>query len=149
MRTWCDTAICAGLSFRYISSVQINEIAFVAYAVTDVARARAFYEGILGLKPASVMVKDNQHAFIEYWIGKGSEHCLVIGAGAPSFQPGKSGATAALEVEDFDAAVNHIKQHKVKLLMDRYDGPACSMILIEDPDGNQVMLHKRKPRPQS
>ena len=124
--------------------MNIEEIAFVAYAVTDVARARAFYENILGLKPAQVMVKDNQNAFIEYWIGKNSEHCLVIGAGSPMFKPGKTGATAALEVEDFAAAMKRIEEHQVKTLMPRYDGPACSMILIEDPDGNQIAIHKRK-----
>jgi predicted enzyme related to lactoylglutathione lyase len=122
----------------------ITEISFVAYSITDVARARAFYEGILGLKPAVTHVKDNQNAFIEYWIGKGNEHCLVIGAGAPMFKAGKSGATAALEVDDFDAALKHLEAQKVKTLMPRYDGPVCSMILIEDPDGNQIMIHRRK-----
>lgn len=121
-----------------------TEIAFVAYAVTDVARARAFYEGILGLKPRVEHVKDNQNAFIEYWIGKNDEHCLVIGAGAPQFKPGKTGATVGLEVADVDAAEAKIKAAGVKTLMNRYDGPSCSMILVEDPDGNQIMIHKRK-----
>lgn len=124
--------------------MEISEIAFVAYAVTDVARARAFYEGILGLKPAVTHITDNQNAFIEYWIGAGNEHCLVVGAGAPMFQPGKTGPTVALEVPDFDAAVKHLADHGVKSLMPRYDGPMCSMILVEDPDGNQVMIHRRK-----
>lgn len=124
--------------------MNFREIAFVAYPVTDVARARNFYEGILGLKPAVLQVKDNQNAFIEYWLGEGGQHCLVIGAGAPMFQPGKTGATAALEVDDFDAAVKQLSDRQVKTLMPRYDGPACSMILIEDPDGNQLMIHRRK-----
>lgn len=126
--------------------MKITEIAFAAYAITDVARARAFYEGILGLEPAVTHVKDNQNAFIEYWIGAGREHCLVIGAGAPEFQPGKTGATVALEVEDFDQAVQHLTDHQVPLLMPRYDGPMCSMVLVADPDGNQVMIHRRKPK---
>lgn len=126
--------------------MKVTEIAFVAYAVTDVARARAFYEGVLGLTPAVTHIKDNQNAFIEYWIGGGQEHCLVIGAGAPAFRPGKIGATAALEVDDFEEAVRQLTEHKVPLLMPRYDGPICSMILVEDPDGNQVMIHRRKPK---
>lgn len=124
--------------------MNVSEISFVAYAVTDVARARAFYEGILGLKPAVAQIKDNQNAFLEYWIGAGSEHCLVVGAGAPMFQPGKTGATAALEVADFDAAMKELADKGVKTLMPRYDGPVCSMVLVEDPDGNQIMLHRRK-----
>jgi catechol 2,3-dioxygenase-like lactoylglutathione lyase family enzyme len=31
--------------------LKVIEIAFCCYAVTDMARARAFYEGMLGLKP--------------------------------------------------------------------------------------------------
>ena len=31
-------------------SLQVIEIAFSAYPVTDIPRARAFYEGVLGLK---------------------------------------------------------------------------------------------------
>lgn len=121
----------------------INEIAFVAYPVTDVPRARAFYQNVLGLKEAHAFIK-GETAFIEYWIGKNNEHCLVIGAGAPMFKPGKTGATAALEVDDIDAAVKHLEQHQVKVLMPRYDTPVCSMLLIEDPDGNQIMIHRRK-----
>jgi predicted enzyme related to lactoylglutathione lyase len=124
--------------------MNIKEIAFVSYPVSDIARARRFYEEILKLKPAQVTVKDNQNGFIEYWIGQNNEHCLAIGAGAPMFKPGKTGATAAFEVDDFESAVKRMAEHKVKTLMPRYDGPVCSMILIEDPDGNQVMLHKRK-----
>lgn len=122
-----------------------TEIAFAAYPVTDVTRARAFYEDVLGLKPGKVMVKDNQNAFIEYLLGPGGEHCLVIGAGAPQFQPGKTGATVALEVDDFDGAMQLLADKGIKTLMPRYDGPICSMILIEDPDGNQLMIHRRKP----
>lgn len=122
-----------------------SEISFVAYAVTDVARARAFYEGVLGLRVSHSYI-DESNAFIEYWIGKNNEHCLVIGAGAPMFQPGKTGATAALEVDDIDAAAKHLETLGVKMLMPRYDGPMCSMLLIEDPDGNQIMIHRRKPK---
>ena len=70
---------------------------------------------------------------------------LAIGLGAPNFKPGKTGATVALEVDgDFDAAVKELKDKKVKLLMEPYDGKICNMVLIEDPDGNQVMIHRRK-----
>ncbi len=124
--------------------MKFTEIAFVAYAVTDVKRARAFYEGVLGLKPGSVMEKGNDYAFIEYWLGANDEHCLVIGAGAPQFKPGKTGATVALETDDFEGTVAKLKTAGVKTLMEPYIGPTCSMILVEDPDGNQIMIHKRK-----
>lgn len=122
--------------------MKIREIAFTAYAVTDGKRARAFYEGVLGLVPSSVY-EGNGMLFIEYWIGK-DEDVLVIGAGAPAFKPGKTGATVALEVEDFDKAVSELKAASTKFLMEPQDTGACHMALVEDPDGNQLMIHKRK-----
>jgi catechol 2,3-dioxygenase-like lactoylglutathione lyase family enzyme len=34
--------------------LHVTKIAFACYAVTDMPRARAFYEGALGLKPTTV-----------------------------------------------------------------------------------------------
>jgi predicted enzyme related to lactoylglutathione lyase len=123
-----------------MSSIKFKEFSFVAYAMTDVAKSRAFYENILGLKPTNVWEGEDS-AFIEYAIGPDT---LAIGKGAKNFKPGKTGGTIALEVDDFDAAVAKLKKKKVKFLMDPYDGPACNMILLEDPAGNQIMIHKRK-----
>ena len=69
---------------------------------------------------------------------------LAIGMGAENFKPGKTGGTVALEVEDFDGAVKELKSKGVKLLMEPHDNPSCHMVLIEDPDGNQIMIHRRK-----
>ena len=33
---------------------KVTELASCCYAVTDLARARAFYKGVLGLKPTTV-----------------------------------------------------------------------------------------------
>lgn len=120
--------------------MKFKEFSFVSYAITDVAKARAFYEGVLGLKTGSVW-ESEASAFIEYEIGPDT---LAIGKGAPNFKPGKTGATVALEVEDFDGAMKELKAKKVKFIMDAYDGPVCTMVLIEDPDGNQIMIHRRK-----
>ncbi len=53
--------------------MKIAEIAFTCYAVTDMAKSRAFYEGILGLKPTMVMgeaTDDSQ--WVEYEVGPGT-----------------------------------------------------------------------------
>ena len=121
--------------------MKFKEFSFVAYAVTDVKKARDFYEGVLGLKATSIFEGDG-YAFIEYEIG---HDILAIGKGAEHFKPGKTGATVALELDgNFDSAVEELKKKKAKFLMEKYDGPVCNMILIEDPDGNQIMIHRRK-----
>jgi predicted enzyme related to lactoylglutathione lyase len=116
------------------------EIAFSCYAVTNLKRAREFYEGVLNLKPSSVFEKGDM-GFVEYELGP---HTLAIGAGAEIFKPGPTGATVALEVEDFDAAIASLKTKKVRFVLESYDGPACRMATIADPDGNQIVIHKRK-----
>jgi len=120
--------------------MKIKEIAFTCYAVTDLRRARHFYEKILGLTASSVFEKDNM-GFIEYEIGN---HTLAIGAGAPAFSPGKTGATVAFEVDDFDSFIKKLKNEKVSFVMDSHESPVCHMAIIVDPDGNQMMIHKRK-----
>lgn len=121
--------------------MKFSSFSFASYPITDVPRARAFYEGVLGLKATSVFEGEG-YAFIEYDIGPDT---LAIGMGAEHFKPGKTGGTVALEVDgNFDAAVAELKRKKVKVLMEPYDGPVCNMVLIEDPDGNQIMIHRRK-----
>jgi len=123
--------------------MKINEIAFVCYPVTNLKIAKLFYEDLLGLKATNTWVKDDTNGFIEYDLGSST---LAIGAGAPTFSPGKSGPCVSLEVADFDSAVKQLKENKIKFLMEPSENPMCHMILIEDPDGNQLMIHKRKPK---
>lgn len=124
--------------------MKIKEIAFVCYAVTNLERARKFYEGVLGLTPGNVWeAEDKKMGFVEYEMG---EHTLAIGCGSDNFKPSKEGATAALEVEDFEVALKELKSFGVKFAMESQESPVCFMSLIEDPDGNKIMLHKRKPK---
>ena len=84
-------------------TIRYREIAFVAYPVTDMARAREFYEGVLNLKP-NAPVKSENPQWIEYDIGPGT---LGIGS-SPQWLPSQDGASAALEVQDFEAALSKI-----------------------------------------
>ena len=119
--------------------LKVTEIAFSCYAVTDMARARKFYEDVLGLKPTTV--HDSEHGkWVEYEFGP---HALAIGS-SPMFKPSPDGCSVALEVEDFDAAVAHLRAHNVKFRIEPMPTPVCSMTMIYDPDGNSICIHKRK-----
>ena len=117
--------------------IRYREIAFVAYPVTDVARR--FYEGVLGLRP-SAPVKAENVQWIEYEIGAGT---LGIGSSA-QWLPSEHGPSVALEVEDFDAAVATLREHKVPIIIGPMDLPGCQMATVRDPDGNKLTLHHRK-----
>jgi len=118
--------------------LRVTELAFCCYAVTDMARARAFYEGVLGLKPTSVTDLPDGN-WVEYEFGP---HALAIGR-SPGWQPSPDGCTTALEVEDFDAAIAHLRAHGVKFRTEPFPTPVCRMAMIFDPDGNTICIHKR------
>ena len=82
--------------------LKVTEIAFSCYPVMDMVRARKFYEGVLGLKPAMVVGETGGMQWTEYDIGPGT---LAIGAGVPGWNPRSDGCSVGLEMEDFDAAI--------------------------------------------
>jgi predicted enzyme related to lactoylglutathione lyase len=118
--------------------IKVNEVAFSCYAVTDMARARAFYEGVLQLKPSTIH-DGEKGKFVEYELGP---HTLAIGS-APGWTPNSDGCSVALEVEDFDAAIADLKKQNVVFRMGPLDAPHCRMAMIFDPDRNSICIHKR------
>lgn len=123
--------------------MKITELAFSCYPVTNMERARKFYEGVLGLKPTMVSGEPGGMQWVEYDIANGT---LSIGSGAPGWKPTSDGCSVGLEVENFDDAIAHLKQHKVKFHMEPFPTPVCTMAFINDPDGNSICIHKRKPK---
>jgi predicted enzyme related to lactoylglutathione lyase len=120
--------------------LKVIELAFCCYAVTEMKRAREFYEGVLGLKPTTV--SDSEHGnWVEYEFGP---YALALGS-APGFKPSPDGCSAALEVEDFDAAIAHLRSKNVKFRMEPFQSPVCRMAMVFDPDGNSLCIHKRNP----
>ena len=122
--------------------MKITEIAFTGYPVTDMPRARAFYEGLLGLTPGMVGGPTPEMQFVEYEIGA---HTLAITNMSPDWKPNTDGGSAALEVEDFDAAIAELKTAGVTFRLEPFESPVCHMAVIADPDGNSLVIHRRKP----
>jgi predicted enzyme related to lactoylglutathione lyase len=120
--------------------MHVTEIAFSVYPVTDLKRARAFYEGTLGLKPGMVYEGEGV-GWIEYEIGPG---VVAIGAGSENFKPSSNGGSVALEVGDFDQAIQELKNAGTKFVIEPLDFPGCRMAAVLDPDGNTITIHRRK-----
>lgn len=122
-------------------AVRINEIAYTGYPVTDLARARTFYEKVLGLN-VSTIFEEGAAAWIEYDIGAGT---LAISNLFPEWKPSADGPSVAFEVEDFGAAVEALRRAKVRFTLEPIDNPTCEIAGITDPDGNAILIHRRKP----
>ena len=121
--------------------MKITDVAFFAYAVSDMKKARAFYEGVLGLKPNAEYDGSGNANWVEYDIGTAT---LGIGCAPGMWEPSPKGASAALEVENFEEALATVNQKKIPIAMGPHDFPSCRMVVIADPDGNRLTLHKRK-----
>ena len=102
-------------------------------------KARAFYEGILGLKVTMDHKLEGAH-WVEYDIGTGT---LAIGV-APGMNPSIDGCSVALEVDDFDKAVSELQAAGVPFNFGPLETPVCHMAFVRDPDGNSIGIHKRK-----
>lgn len=126
--------------------MQTVEIAFVGYSVADMKRAREFYEGVLGLKKSRGFGQhEGEEQWIEYDIGAG---CLaIISGGGEQWPPGSTGVAAALEVDDFDGYVAKLRASGAQFVFEPYESPMCWTCVVNDPDGNRIAIHKRKPRP--
>jgi predicted enzyme related to lactoylglutathione lyase len=122
--------------------MKILEIAFTGYSVTDMPRAKAFYEGVLGLKKSRGFGdQPEQEMWVEYDIGT---TCLALISGGKDWPPSPVGTAAALEVDDFQGYVDKMRAAGVKFVFDPMESPVCWMVTVADPDGNRVVIHKRK-----
>lgn len=122
----------------------IKEIAFTIYAVTDMKKARGFYEGVLGLVPSDEFPVKEDSQWIEYNIGKApNEGTFAIGYAPGQWEPSKDGASVAFEVEDFDATIAKLKEAGCSFKIEPMDFPTCRMAVVLDPDGSSVGIHKR------
>jgi predicted enzyme related to lactoylglutathione lyase len=116
----------------------ITEIAFTGTPVTDIKRAREFYEDMLGLKSA---MESAGGLWVEYEIGNGT---LGIGCYGEAWKPSPDGTCIAFEVDDLDAETARLKSRGVKFSTEAMDTPICRFAIILDPDRNNIFIQKRK-----
>ena len=119
--------------------IKVNEASFFGYPSTDLARSRAFYEGVLGLK---VSLESDKVPWLEFDLGNST---LGLGNYGDAWKPSADGALLALEVDDFDQALAELKAKNIPFSMDTMETPVCHFAIVRDPDNNAVMIHKRKP----
>jgi predicted enzyme related to lactoylglutathione lyase len=122
-------------------SVRINEIAFTGYPVTDLARARDFYEKVLGLTPATTFEHEGK-GWIEYDIGAST--LAITNTSTEQWKPSPDGPCVAFEVADFDSALQALRAAGVRLYVEPLEFPGCRFAVVGDPDGNSVAIHQRR-----
>jgi predicted enzyme related to lactoylglutathione lyase len=115
----------------------VTEIAFFAYSVRDVPRARAFYGDLMGLRQGD--------SFTDHWVefDVGNATFGVGNGESLGFEPGAS-TGAVFEVDDLPAMRERLKAAGAEV-SELQEFPACSVCFARDPDGNRFGLHQRRP----
>jgi catechol 2,3-dioxygenase-like lactoylglutathione lyase family enzyme len=115
--------------------IEITKLDFVAIPSRDADRAAQFYGEVLGLRR-------DERARYEFWA---DGTCLGIWepekVGMP-FAPQRNGHLA-LHVEDVEAARRELEGKGVEFDGETFDTGVCHMAFFRDPDGNDLMLHRR------
>src|SRR5437868_9512604 len=118
--------------------MKVKEIGFVAIPVTDVGRSRKFYEEIIGLKSSGEFLDGR---WVEYGVGNDT---LAIANVNLDWRPSDQGTCAALEVENFERAIEELKAANVPFDAEPFETPVCHMAVVFDPDRNKLIIHKLK-----
>lgn len=118
-----------------------REVDFVALPVADMARARAFYEGVLGLAPDTVTAEGT---WTEYVLPDGSALALgdvrVMGL---EFAPVVAGAVG-LRTPDVEQAFATLAERGLAMAEAVLETPVCHMGFVQDTEGNSLVLHRHK-----
>ena len=106
------------------------------FAVSDMQKSISFYRDTLGIPLARLILEDT---WAEFEINPGT---LVLGQGGSFGHIG--GGTIALAVNDATATIEELEQAGISVYWALEETPVCFLAIVEDPDGNRIVIHQRK-----
>jgi predicted enzyme related to lactoylglutathione lyase len=120
-----------------------NPVFHFEIPVSDMDRAKAFYEGVFGYRLARQEVDGYDMAFFPRVDGAaGASGALAKG---DVYKPSKEGAIIYFDVPDIDTVLQRAKQRGAKILYEKKDiGEAGFVAEFEDSEGNRVALSQVK-----
>lgn len=115
-----------------MSAIRFTHLDHCSVIITDVAKARAFYTGVLGLKE---IPKPKTFDFVALWFQLGDGQTIHL---LQKSQPDtRSPRHFALRVADVKAAREHFRAHGVEI-QETGPIPHCDRFFVFDPDGNRI-----------
>jgi catechol 2,3-dioxygenase-like lactoylglutathione lyase family enzyme len=115
----------------------VEHVDFWAVPVTDMERSKQFYRETLGLP------QTGSSGFPEFKLGDNGFLYLLSMESIGSQFRGPHDAGFALRVPDVHAARTELEEKGVQFNGDVLDTGVCHMAFFADPDGNQMVLHRR------
>ena len=119
-------------------STLVTGVDFVVVATKDIEAAEAFYGGVLGLP---VGARYGKSPGVEFETGNLT--IAVMEAEAFGMQFATNPSPIALQVQDTHAARADLESKGVEFAADTIDSGVCHMAFFRDPDGNEMLLHRR------
>ena len=118
----------------------ITKIAFVAHPTTDMCSMKSFYGDVLGLKQSA----DYGDMWAEFDAPDGKSIALDPHMSKVLDAPA---VYMALESDDIEADFARVKESGATVVKDTWTNEhegkeICKMALVNDPEGNLVMLHQ-------
>jgi len=117
--------------------VLVERTDFVSVPVTDVERATSFYRDTLGLEQVS------EGGWPEFQLGENLSLYLIDPTNIGQEFAGPHSAHIALRVPDVEEVRRELEERGVEFAGETLDTGVCHMAFFRDPDGNQLMLHRR------
>jgi predicted enzyme related to lactoylglutathione lyase len=114
----------------------VKDMAFIAYSVRDVPKAREFYRDVMGLTPGDSF---GDH-WVEFQVGATT---FGIGNGEPLGIPPGTSFAATFEVDDVAAERARLMGLGIAVT-DVNDFPNCYSAFVTDPEGNRFGIHQLK-----
>jgi catechol 2,3-dioxygenase-like lactoylglutathione lyase family enzyme len=117
-----------------MSAIRFTHIDHCSVLITDLAKAREFYVGVLGLKE---ITKPKTFDFVALWFQLGDGQTLHL---LQKPQPDtRSPRHFALRVSDVTAAREHFRAHGIAI-QETGPIPHCDRFFVFDPDGNRIEI---------
>ena len=118
-----------------------NPVNWFEIPVTDIARAKSFYENVLGVELTDSEMGPNRMAWFPMEMGApGAAGTLIQGEG---YTPSTQGSLVYLHVDKIETTLDAINDNGGKTLMPRVDIGQHGLIAhFEDSENNRVALHE-------
>lgn len=111
---------------------------FISVPVTDLERSTRFYEETLGLPKIS-----SAGTWPEFQLGENVSLYLIDPTNIGQTFTAPHTSHIALRVPDVAETRRELEERGVAFDGDIFDTGVCHMAFFKDPDGNQLMLHRR------
>ena len=116
--------------------VEVECVDFVSVLTQDIPRAKRFYGETLGLEIETEGEND-----LEFTLGQVTLDVFNPASAGQEFAPSPAGI--AIRVPDVAAARAELEAKGVQFDGELVDTGVCHLAFFKDPDGNQLMLHRR------